>query len=122
MDAFAMGVDAIFDDPNLAIDAIWRAGGGSDGVPVRVIRKSPEAIVGLGDNRYDLNAMLIDIRLSEVAAPAKGDAVDLLDDDGELTETLLVIGMGKIDTRRLVRTCEVSAVQPDDPDEDPDEP
>ncbi|KQP02657.1 hypothetical protein [Methylobacterium sp. Leaf93] len=122
MDAFAMGVDAIFDDPNLAIDAIWRAGGGSDGVSVRVIRKTPEAVVGLAGNQFDLDAMLIDIRLSEVAVPAKGDAVDLLDDDGELTETLLVIGMGKIDTRRLVRTCEVSAVQPDDPDEDPDEP
>ncbi|WP_348625425.1 hypothetical protein [Methylobacterium sp. 77] len=112
-----MGVDAIFDDPNLAIDAIWRAGGGSDGVSVRVIRKSPEAVVGLAGNQFDLNATLIDVRLSEVAVPAKGDAVDLLDDDGEVTETLIVIGMAKIDTRRLVRTCEVAAVQPDDTDE-----
>lgn len=117
-----MGVDAIFDDPNLAIDAIWRAGGGSDGVPVRVIRKTPEAIVGLAGNQFDLAAMLIDVRLSEVAVPAKGDAVDLLDDAGEVTETLNVTGMSKIDTRRLVRTCEASPVQPDDPDEDPYEP
>lgn len=122
MSAFDLAIGSIFDDPNMADDAIWRAGGGSDGVAVRVIRKTPEAIVGLAGNQFDLAAMLIDVRLSEVAAPAKGDAVDLLDDDGEVTETLIVTGMSKIDTRRLVRTCEVSAVQPDDPDEDPDEP
>jgi hypothetical protein len=116
MDAFAMATDAIFEDPHLAVDAIWRVGGGADGVSVRVIRKSPEAIVGLGDSRFDLDAMLLDVRLSEVAAPARGDQVDILDGDGAIAETVEVTGNSSIDRRRAVRTLEVSAVRPDDPE------
>ncbi|NEU15096.1 hypothetical protein G3T14_24010 [Methylobacterium sp. BTF04] len=118
MDAFAMMVDAQFEDPNLALDAFWRAGGGTDRVAVRIIRKSPEGIDTIGGNQFDLNAMLVQIRLSEVAQPAKGDQVDLLDDAGQVTETVQVTGFSRIDSRKLVRTCEVSPVA-DSPDDDP---
>ena len=103
MDAFAMGVDAIFDDQNLALDVIWRWQGEIPGVPVRVIRKVPEAIVGLGDNRYDLPALLIGVRLSEVADPQPGDLIQFVDEDNRVAE---ITNLGKIDSRGLVRTCE----------------
>lgn len=114
-----MAVDAIFSDPNLTQDAVWRAAGSAPGVPVRIRRRSPAAVVGVGDNRFDLDAMLIDVRLSEVAAPAESDEVDLLGEDGAITMTVVVTGLSGIDRRQLVRTCEVSPLQADDPDEDP---
>lgn len=114
MNAFALMVDAQFEDPNLGLDAIWRAGGGDSGPSVRIRRRTPEAITGLHGNQFDLDAMLIDIRLSEVAAPAENDEIDLLDDDGAIIETLVVTGMASIDTRRLVRTCEVAPKPPED--------
>ncbi|MER2249539.1 hypothetical protein ABS772_06370 [Methylorubrum podarium] len=119
MSAFAMAIDATFEDPNHGEDAIWRSGGTGPGLPVRILRLSPEAIVGLGDQRYDLNAMLISVRLSEVPEPAKGDQVDILDEMGALFETLQVTGLARIDVRRLVRTCEVSPLAPDEPDDEP---
>ncbi|MCJ2032729.1 hypothetical protein [Methylobacterium sp. J-068] len=117
MSAFQAMVDAQFDDPNLGLDAIWRAGGSDEGLPVRVRYRSPEGIVGLQGNQFDLDATLLDIRLSEVAEPAEGDLVDVLDEDGALRETVRVIGLAGIDARKLVRTCEVALLAPDDPDD-----
>jgi len=117
MSVFALAVDAMFDDPNLGIDAIWRAGGAEEGLPVRIRYRSPEGIVGLQGNQFDLNAMLLDIRLSEVAEPAEGDVVDVLDEDGAVKETVQVTGLAGIDARKLVRTCEVALLAPDDPDD-----
>lgn len=118
MTVFGLTIDAIFADPHIARDAVWRVGGGTEGVPVRVIEKSPEAIVMLGDNRFDLNAMLLDVRISEVAEPRRGDQVDLLGDDGVVAGTVLLTGLSTIDSSKLVRTCEVSPLAEDDPDEE----
>jgi hypothetical protein len=117
MSVFALAVDAMFDDPNMADDAIWRAGGAGVGLPVRIRYRSPEGIVGLQGNQFDLSAMLLDIRLSEVAEPAEGDVVEVLDDEGAIRETIKVIGLAGIDARKLVRTCEVALLAPDDPDD-----
>lgn len=114
MSTFALAVDAMFDDPNMAEDAIWRAGGATEGLPVRIRYRSPEAIVGLGGNQFDLVATLIEVRLSEIAEPARGDQVDVLDDDGAVRETFEVTGLSRIDARELVRTCEVASLAPDD--------
>ena len=112
-----MAVDALFDDPNLASDALWRAGGAGDGLPVRVRRRTPEGIVGLGGNQFDLNAVLIDVRLSEVPSPAKGDTFEVMAEDGEPAGLFEVIGLSTIDSHRLVRTCEVAELA--DEDEEP---
>jgi len=73
--AFEAMVDAQFEDPNLGLDAIWSAGGAGDGLPVRVRRRSPEAIITSAGNQFDLDAMLLDVRLSEVPEPAVDDVV-----------------------------------------------
>lgn len=117
MSTFSLAVDAMFNDPNMAEDAIWRAGGAGEGLSVRIRYRSPEAIVGLQGNQFDLIATLIEIRLSEVAEPAKGDIVDILDEEGAIRETVQVTGLSRIDARKLVRTCEVTVLAPDDPDE-----
>ncbi len=118
MSVLSMAVDALFDDPNLSRDAVWRAGGAGDGLPVRIRRRSPEAVIGVGDNRFDLDAMLIDVRLSEVPNPAKGDTFEVEADDGEPGGLFEVIGLATIDSHRLVRTCEVAAIAEDDLEEE----
>lgn len=99
-EAFAAAIDAIFGDSNMAEDALWRAGGSGPAVPVRVIRRASDAVVGFGDSRALLPSILIDVRRSEVAEPASGDTVEI---EGELFE---VIAAPVADSFGLVWTCE----------------
>ncbi|MFN3624471.1 MAG: hypothetical protein ACK4TP_10450 [Hyphomicrobium sp.] len=103
VDAFAAATDALFADPNIATDAIWRAGGMGGGIAVRVIRKSPDAVAGFGDSRVVLPAVLIDVRRSEVAEPAAGDTVEI---DSKLFE---IVAAPTLDSLRLVWTCEAAS-------------
>jgi hypothetical protein len=100
--AFPAAVDAIFADNNIGEAAIWRTGGVGAGVPVRVIRKSPDKIVGFGDSRAMMPSVLVDVRTSEIDLPAAGDTVEIaggvFDVNAEPTA----------DTLRLVWSCEAS--------------
>lgn len=100
--AFDDAVDAAFDDDNIGLDALWRSAGAGGGKAVRVILKRPQEIVGVQDSRFKLNGVLIDVRVSEIAAPAGGDTVELVD-----AGTVYVITrLADIDSQRLVQTCE----------------
>lgn len=108
MDAFTAATDALFADPNIARDAIWRAGGVGASVPVRIVTRRPDQIVGFGDSRAVLPTMLIDVRRSEVADPATGDTAEIPGPGlgpGELFE---IIATPSIDSLRLVWTCEAA--------------
>ncbi len=102
MSAFPPVIDGIFADNNIGEGAIWRAGGVGDGVAVRVIRKSPDKIVGFGDSRAVMPSVLVDVRSAEIALPAAGDTVEIaggvFDVNAEPTA----------DTLRLVWSCEAS--------------
>jgi hypothetical protein len=100
--AFGAAIDAIFRDANVAADALWRAGGAGAGIAVRIVRKSPDEIVGFGNSRTVLSAVLIDVRSTEVAVPAAGDTVEI---DGDLFD---IIGTPTRDSLGLVWTCEAS--------------
>lgn len=100
MDAFAAATDDLFADPNIARDAVWRAGGAGGSIAVRVIRKSPDEVVGFGSSRAVMATVLIDVRVSEVASPASGDSAEI---DGNLFE---IIGTPVRDSLGLVWTCE----------------
>jgi hypothetical protein len=102
VDAFTAASDALFGDPNIARDAIWRAGGVGAGVPVRIIARRPDQAVGFGDSRAVLPTTLIDMRRAEVADPASGDTVEID------SETFEIIATPTIDSLRLVWTCEVA--------------
>jgi hypothetical protein len=102
MTAFVMAINAIFDDANLAATALWRAGGSDPVMPVRVLRRAPDAVVGFGDSRAVLPSVLIDVRRSDVAAPAVGDTVEIAGDVFE------VIAAPVADSLGLVWTCEAA--------------
>lgn len=101
--AFAAAIDTIFRDGNIAEDALWRAGGLGSGQAVRIVRKSPDEVVGFGASRAVMATMLIDVRVSEVASPVAGDSVEI---DGELFD---ILGTPVRDGLGLVWTCEASA-------------
>jgi hypothetical protein len=105
MEVFASATDALFADPNIARNAIWRAAGAAAGVAVRVVTRRPDQVVGFGDSRAILPTMLIELRRSEVANPAAGDTVEI---NGE---TFAIIATPLIDSLGLIWTCE-AALQP----------
>jgi hypothetical protein len=100
MTAFATAIDALFADPNLARDALWRAGGADPSLPVRVILRQPDRSSDFGETRIVAETTMFDVRVSDIAVPAAGDTI-------EVDDTVYVIqGEPARDVERLVWTIE----------------
>lgn len=104
MEAFRVALDTLFADPNLGETGLWQAGGVGPGVPVRVIRRRPDAVVEFGASRALLATVLIDLRRTEAATIDEGDLVVIGAD------TFKVIGTPSSDAVGLVLTCEAVKV------------
>lgn len=100
MTAFNAAIDVLFADANLAVDAVYCAGGADPGLPVRVIVRRPDRVGEFGETRIVAETLLIDVRVSEVAAPQAGDIVDV---DGSF---YVIQGEPSRDAERLVWTSE----------------
>lgn len=100
MSAFASAIDALFADPNIGEDALWKAGGVGAGVVVRIIRKSPDRMAEFGDSRAVLPTVGIDIRHSQAATITEGDLIVIG------AETFKIIGEPMGDALGLVSACE----------------
>jgi hypothetical protein len=70
MTAFQGAVDATF--AAFGIDAVYTPAGGEP-VPVRVIVRRPDTIVGFGETRIHAESATFEVRASEVAGPRQGD-------------------------------------------------
>lgn len=101
MSVFASAIDDLFADPNLALDAVFRAGATGADVPVRVMLRRPDRIGEFAETRLAAATTLVDIRTAQAAAPAEGDAIVI---GGE---TFMVQGQPLRDAERLVWTIEV---------------
>ncbi|PQO22051.1 hypothetical protein C2I36_14995 [Rhodobacteraceae bacterium WD3A24] len=100
MTAFSAAIDAIFADPNMAVDAIWKAGGSGSGVSLRAVRRSPDQIATFGESRFVSDTTTLDIRVSEAPTLTEGDTLEVG------SETFQVIGEPMQDSDRLVWTVE----------------
>ena len=100
MSAIAAAIDRLFADPNLARDALYRPGNAGKGIPVRVIAKRLDEIVGVGETRIHAATTMFDVRVSEVAEPRPGDRFSVEDLD------YLVQGGPVRDAERLIWTLE----------------
>lgn len=98
MNAFATAMDRIFADANMAVDALWLAGGTGPGVSVRVIRKSPDEVTPFGAGRILSETTQLDVRVADMATPAPGDLIQIG------TETFTLQGEPKLDRERLIWT------------------
>lgn len=104
IDAFASAIDALFADPNIGEDALWKAGGVGAGIAVRIIRKSPDRMAEFGESRALLPSVGIDIRRSQAATITEGDLVVIG------AETYRIIGEPMGDALGLVSACEAVKV------------
>lgn len=100
MTAFAAAMDALFADPHLARDAVWRPGGAGDGVSVRVIARRPDRLVDFAGARIVSATALFDLRVAEAPGVAEGDTLEV---NGEV---FMVQGVPQRDAERLVWTVE----------------
>ena len=100
MQALAAAVDLLLTDPVLAREALYRPGDTGPGVLVRVVLGRPDRIGSFGETRIVGGTATLEVRRSEVAAPADGDSFVV---DGE---RLLVQGEPLADAERLVWTVE----------------
>jgi hypothetical protein len=96
---FAGAVDATF--AAFGIDAVYTPAG-ADPVPVRVIARRPDTIVGFGDTRIHAETATFEVRASEVASPRPDDRLVV---DGQ---TFVIQGEPeRRDPDRLVWTVDV---------------
>lgn len=100
MSAFSDAIDMIFTDPNVAEDAVWRAGGAEPGFTVRIIRNAPDETVRFGSSRAILPTVIIAVSVRDVARPAAGDTVEIADAPFE------IIAQPTKDRTGLVWGCE----------------
>jgi hypothetical protein len=101
MNAFAAALAAIFADPNLAVDALWRVGGAGAGVPVRVTLSNPDETVAFGERAIAYEARRVELLVSAVPVLAAGDTIEI---DGEVYP---VINRPKRDADRLVWSADL---------------
>ena len=100
MNAFAIGMDALFADDNIAMEAIYTAGGGSP-VLVRVVARRADSITGFGEAKLWSEIQRFDLRVSEVANPRPGDRLEID------AEAFLIQGEPVRDAERLIWTIDV---------------
>lgn len=101
MSAFAAAIGLIFADPNMAVDALWLPGGTPPGAPIRAIRKAPDEVTRFGGAQVWSETVRVDVRVSEVPAPAPGDRIVIAG------ETFEVQGEPLRDRERLVWTLDL---------------
>ncbi len=77
MSAFATVTAALFRDPNLAQDALWRSGGAGAPVAVRAMLRRPDAVTGFGEGRFVTDSVMIDVECAALAALAPGDTFEI---------------------------------------------
>lgn len=99
-DIFSAALDDLFTDPNLARDALWRAGGIDPAVPMRVIVRRPDRIGEFGDTRIVEGSTVFEIRIAEAPTLAEGDMIQVDD------ELYVVLGEPMRDAARLFWAAE----------------
>lgn len=103
MTAFAAALRSLFLDPNMSVLALYRAGGAGAGVAVRVMRSAPDELTNFSGQRFVVETVMIDVRVSDVSDLASGDTFDI---DGEV---FVVQGAPRRDEDRLTWRAEARA-------------
>ena len=104
MTAFAIAATAMFRDPNIAVDALYRPGGTGAGVSIRVVFSSPDQLAAFGEGRFVTDTVLIAVRVADAPDLAESDTV-------EIEGTLYTIrGAPVRDADRLVWSAEARAL------------
>jgi hypothetical protein len=103
MSIFALVIETLFGDPNMAQEAIYTATGGTPAL-IRVVTRRADEITGFGDARLWSETTRIDLRVGEVPPPRPGDRIEI---DGD---AFLIQGEPVRDRERLVWTVDLRPV------------
>jgi hypothetical protein len=101
MSAFSAAIDAIFADPNMAVDALWKSRRVGPGVSCRLILKRPDDLRGFSGAQFVSVSVIADVRVAEVPDPIKGDRIEIGADWYEISAKPMR------DRERLVWTMEL---------------
>ena len=96
MTAITAAINALFADPNIAMDAIYRTEGTGEPQTVRIVTKRPDEVLDFGDSRVTTATTVAEVRVSELADPQAGDTLEI---GGE---TYTIQGTPRRDTERLI--------------------
>ena len=77
MSAFANATAALFRDPNLTQDALWRSGGAGVPVALRVMLRRPDAVTGFSEGRFVTESVMIDVECAALGTLASGDTFEI---------------------------------------------
>ena len=77
MTAFAIAATAMFRDPNIAVDAVYRPGGTGAGVSIRVVFSSPDQLAAFGEGRFVTDTVLIAVCVADAPDLAESDTVEI---------------------------------------------
>ncbi len=99
-------VDAAFED--LGTPATYTPPGGGAAVACMIQRARPDEAIELGTGRIVEATDMVDVRASEVAAPAKGGTFTVEEAGGPTTLTITAKPM-TTDSERLIWRCPVVA-------------
>jgi hypothetical protein len=75
--AFTAAAAALFRDPNIAVDALYRPGGIGLGVAIRVIRSAPDQVAAFGEGRFVTDTVLIAVCVADAPDLASGDTIEV---------------------------------------------
>jgi hypothetical protein len=74
---FEAAAAALFRDPNMAAEAIYRPGGIGGGTLVRVIRSAPDRFAPYGEGRFVTDSVGLDVAVADAPGLAEGDTVEI---------------------------------------------
>ena len=102
MTAFTAAIGALFEDANLAVDATWWSALGGPPILCRIILARPDVMNTFGEAQIVSDTVRLDVRVSEMASPARDDRVQVG------TEIFTLQGEPRRDRLRLVWQCEAT--------------
>ena len=77
MNAVAAALSALFLDPHLSRPGLYRVQGAGSAATVRVILQAPDELHEFAGARVVVDTTIIDIRVSDASALAKGDTIEV---------------------------------------------
>ena len=77
MTVFEAAVQALFADPNLAEDALWRPGGTGPGVAIRIIRIQPQPIFDIGGAKLVQDGTAFDVPAGSAPTIDEADTIEI---------------------------------------------
>ena len=104
MRAIEIAIDALFADPNIARDALYRAQATGETRTVRIVTKRPDEVLDFGDSRVVTATTVAEVRVSEVPEPREGDTLEIGD------AVFVVQGVPRGDAERLIWSLDLRPV------------